>query len=185
MAEDKQKTNVLKKAGGLILKPLQLLAKILSKLLKLVLFNPIVVGLFMFALGARMHETGNLAGFMGKDHKGSTVLVTGLCKNSKGKTRLPALGADYVTITSENGETLRGVLRKTREVLVCDKKDITYSAMPYELIADIFKTPPQFPDMPPMMEKEEAPPEYLKLSKKTLIISGTCAKHKLRNHRAD
>lgn len=173
MAEENKKS-FSKKLSALIIKPLQLLAKVLSKLLKFVLFNPIVVGLFMFAVGARLHETGHLAGFMGKEFKGTTVLITGTCKNSKGKTRLPALGNDYVTITGESEKTLKGVLRKTREVLECEKEDITFTAMPYELLVDIFKAPPKFPDMPPVQEKE-TPPEFLNLAKKTLIISGTCS----------
>ena len=146
--------------------------KIISKVIKKALWNPITIGLVMFAIGARLHETGHLAGFMGKDHKGATVMVTGQCKTDKNRTR--TLAEDYVKVTKEEAETITGVLRLTREIVTCQKDDVNFTAMPYELLADIMKEPPRFPELPPLTEEEVKDPDWKKLAKQTLTISGTC-----------
>lgn len=163
---------LLKMIQGKVLKPL---STFLHKAFKFVFWNPIVIGILMFVVGARLNETGKLAGFLGKDYKGSTVIVTGTCKDIDGNIRQPALGADYVAVTGETDENLRGVMRKTLEVVDCDKKDISFSSLPFDLIANFKFSPPGFPDIAPI-KKVKTPPEYLALSKKTLVISGTCSK---------
>lgn len=164
------------------------LQKILQKLaslmtwvkdkVKKVLLHPLVVTVISlvigFTFGARLHETGNLAKIRGT-YKGATILVTGNCKNLKGKIRRPSLGSDYFTVIKEDSKTLRGVVRETREVLDCEKDEVTYTAMPFDLLRDFTKTPPSFTKMPVLTELEEKPPVYMDLAKKTLLISGTCS----------
>lgn len=143
----------------------------MSRILKTIVFNPIVFAIVFFILGARLHETGRLAGTMGKDLKGATVKITGSCEVN-GSPRIPALAEDEVKITSVSGLTLSGVVRKTRELVSCDLNKIAIDKLP--LLTGIFKESTAIPELTEALVRAEGVPAYKALEKKTLVMTGAC-----------
>ena len=169
--KEKMKATMQKGAGGLkkvLLYPLQLLAKIITMLI----WNPLTIGALAFLIGARVHETGQLAGHMKKDLKGATVRISGDCM-VKGKLRNPALTEDQVKVTYIDGEKMKAVVRKTRETVECKLADIAIDTLP--LLAYLGEDIQKVPDLNMPVAEEKTIPEYKKLEKKTLIMSGSCA----------
>lgn len=177
----------MEKVKALLLKIRDLLIKVLflplqaaAKIIKLILrpfLHPvtmILVGMALgFLVGARLHETGNLAGMFGKDFKGATVYLSGLCNVSGStKPRLPAFAEDEVKVTSVDGEKLLGVVRLTRESIECKLADVAVDKLP--LIANLAKSPAKVPDLQAPVEENKGRPQYKDLEKKTLIMSGSC-----------
>lgn len=147
-----------------------------SKLLALIKrFIILILLVSMFAggffIGARMHELGHLEGVLGKDLKGSSVMVSGPCQVGEDE-RIPALAEDEVKVTSIQDGMLVGVVRRTREVVTCDLAKIAIDKLP--LLSNIGKTPAEIPELKEMtrISKEVAP--YKMLENKVLLISGSC-----------
>ena len=132
----------------------------------------IVVGLFGsgYLLGSRAFETGNATRM-----SGATVFVTGTCTlKAIDQDRLPSLLNDEVTVTSmdESANTLTGIIVLTREEIVCNLGRATYTALP--LLSKIGKLPSQAPALTAAQVVRKLDPEWKKLDKQTLLISGTC-----------
>lgn len=150
---------------------LRLVLKLISKLLKMLIWNPVTIGAVMFVLGARMHETGYLAGVLGKDLRGASVTVSGSC-TINGKLRVPTLAEDQIKITYVDGEKIQGVVRKTRELVDCKLSDIAIDKIP--LLAHFGKSPAAIPELVAMENKEAKTPDFKQLEKKTLVMTGSC-----------
>jgi len=133
----------------------------------------ILVSMFAggFFIGARMHELGHLEGILGKDLKGSSVMVSGPCQVG-GDERIPALAEDEVKVTSIQDGTLVGVVRKTREVVTCDLSKIAIDKLP--LLANIGKTPAKIPELKEMTKTSKEVAPYKMLENKVLLVSGSC-----------
>jgi hypothetical protein len=161
-----------KKAGALAIAPVKLVLKLMSKTLKLVIWNPITIGALMFLIGARVHETGRLAGHFGKDYKGATVrLSSGSCM-LKGKPRQLALVQDQVKITYIDAEKIQAVILKTREVVDCKTSEAVIDTLALQDL--LGKENQAIPELMAQNEVVERVPEYKSLEKKTLIMSGSC-----------
>jgi hypothetical protein len=125
---------------------------------------------FGFFFGARLSEVGALEGLFGKNLKGATVFLSGPCKVN-GIPRLPALVEDEVKITGQEEGVLTGVLRKTREVVICDTKITSVDKIP--ALSNWKKAPAQVPALE-AVKVDFKEPEWKKLVQKTLIVSGSC-----------
>lgn len=127
----------------------------------------------MFFIGARMHETGQVQDYLGvkKDIRGATVRLSGKCSVG-GKPRLPALAEDQVKITYVDGEKLQAVVRQTREIVECQLAEVAIDKLP--LLAYMGKDMKEIPELTVPVEIVKTIPEYKKLEKKTLIMSGSC-----------
>ena len=164
----------------LLFLPLQVFARAL-KLATRPLVHPVTVGLVTlvlgFIIGARLHEVGYLANKLGKDYKGSTVYLSGLCNISgSNKPRLPAFAEDEVKVTSIDGERLLGIVRLTRESIECKLADVAIDKLP--LLANLAKSPAAIPELQaPVIEKKDRP-AYKDYEKKTLLMSGSCVNMK-------
>lgn len=158
----------------LLLSPIKLAAITLKLLLRPV-FHPVtmlLVGLAGgFLVGGRLHETGHLAGVLGKDFKGASVSLSGVCLTD-GEPRLPAFAEDEVKVTSIDGEKLLGVVRLTREHIECKLADVAIDKLP--LIANLAKSPAMVPDLKAPEKEVKQRPSYKDLEKKTLLLSGSC-----------
>ena len=139
------------------------------------LLNPVVVGLLAlgggFFIGARLHEVGILDGVFGKTLSGATVYISGDCKVG-GFSRVPALAEDQIIVTgSDQDGNLLGIIRKTRELVVCDKNKIALTKIsPLKKLGEALVTVPEL--QAPVAQTKE--PEWKKLAQKTLIMSGNC-----------
>lgn len=156
--------------------PLQALAVTLKLILKPFLHpvTMILVGTALgFLVGARLHETGNLAGMLGKDFKGATVYLSGLCNISgSNKPRLPAFAEDEVKVTSIDGEKMLGIVRLTRESIECKLSDVAIDKLP--LLANLAKSPAKVPELMAPIEEKKTRSPFKDLEKKTLVMSGSC-----------
>lgn len=132
----------------------------------------LVIGTFSFGffIGARMHELGHLEGVLGKDLKGSSVMISGPCLVDQ-ELRNPSLAEDEVKVTSIENGRLIGVIRKTREVVDCEISKIAVDKLP--LLANIGKTPTDIPEISKSI-KVKKEPEYKLLANKVLLVSGSC-----------
>lgn len=105
--------------------------------------------------------------------KGGTVYITGVCKIGE-NDRLPALSNDQVTVTQITEKTLKGVIRKTRESVDCDRSIVAISPLP---LLSQFANMPSAPTeiscyVPP---KKDTPPNLgLEFINKTFKVSGVC-----------
>ena len=164
-------SDLSRKAGSAAIAPFRMVLKLVSKTIRLLLWNPITIGAVMFLIGARMHETGQLAGHFKKDLRGATVRLSGNCSVG-GKVRLPALAEDQVKITYINGEKLQAVVRQTREIVECKLSEIALDTLP--LLAYMGKDMKEIPELTMPVQAPKSTPDYKKLEKKTLIMSGSC-----------
>lgn len=149
----------------------------LHKAFRLLFYSPLtgLIGTILGLLvGARMYETGNTVK-IGRDLKGSTVYVSGPCLTN-GKYRVPALTEDEVKITGydKDGNVI-GVIRKTREVVSCNKLITVFDSLP--LLNKITQSPVVPPDIE--LQKNDSQPsaidmEIKGLAKKTIKASGVC-----------
>jgi len=125
----------------------------------------VVAVTFSFLIGARKYETGGFGVV-----RGSTVSVSGIC-NLDGEPRFPALAEDQVKVTSVDEDGFAGVVRRTREHVVCLNKDVAVDSLP--LLKDFTKTPEDIPVLA-VVEKDPVKDEVMSLVKKTLMITGSC-----------
>ena len=169
----KLKTNILeslKKTKNNIQGGMKKISSSLKSLtLQLVLSRPFIA-LAFFIVGARSYETGYLAQKMGWSLKGATVYLSGPC-NVNGVPRIPALTEDQVKITAQFPDKIVGVVRKTREIIECDPKMVAMDKWP--MLANFFKTTVKVPELTQLVNNQQEP-EWKKLSKKTLSMSGSC-----------
>jgi hypothetical protein len=153
----RMKSGPIKQVVGMVMGVILLIKTIFFSRFTILLFG-MAAGFFF---GARLSEIGALEGLFGKDLKGATVYLSGPCKVN-GVPRVPALAEDEVKITGEVDGMLTGVIRKTREVVLCDTK-----------ITAVDKAPTQIPELE-AMKIDAKDPEWKKLVQKTLIMSGSC-----------
>lgn len=154
---------------NLILAPLVFVKNLIKKFVITLL--PVITLLLGFFLGARMHETGFLAGKLGKDLKNATVFLSGKCMVN-GKERIPALLEDQVKITSLSDDKIEGVVRATRERVICSLSEISTDSLP--LLSDIMKAPSKKPEITAPVIVEEEQPDYMKYKNQRLLVSGSC-----------
>lgn len=164
-------SDLSRKAGSMAVAPFRMVLKMISKILRLLLWNPITIGAVMFLIGARMHETGQLAGHFKKDLRGATIRLSGNC-SVDGKVRVPALAEDQVKITYIDGEKLQAVVRQTREIVECKLSEVALDTLP--LLAYMGKDMKEIPELTMPVKEAKATPDYKKLEKKTLVMSGSC-----------
>lgn len=162
----KLKEGPIKKIMALLIGIILMIKTIFFSRFTILLFG-VVVG---FIFGARVNEVGALEGVLGKDLKGATVYLSGPCKMN-GMPRIPALAEDEVKITGSEDGVLTGVVRKTREVVVCDMKSTAVDKLP--VLSNWKKSPTQIPELQ-AMKVDVKDPEWKKLVQKTLIMSGSC-----------
>ena len=174
--DNENKLQKVKSVFGSIIKPFaDILSNIKNVLVLLFLTRiPTIITIVLFiaglGFGARVHETGYLAGFFGKTLKGATVTLSGPCKVN-GISRIPALAEDEVKITGEEGGIITGVVRKTREIVICEQKSVSIDKLP--LLSNLKKSPTEIPELT-AMKVEVKDPEWKKLVQKTLVMSGQC-----------
>lgn len=140
----------------------------LGKVIKYAIWNPILPGLLMFVVGARLYESGFFVS------KGSNVMISGICLTDSGEKRSD-LAQDQIIITKLNDKEIGGVLRKTRESVICNKEEISIDSMApvYQIFS--FKT-----DSIPELKKFEAPKaekvvyDFKKYENKQFLVSGIC-----------
>lgn len=160
-----------KKTAVLATAPLRLILKTISKVIKLLLWNPITIGALMLIVGARIHETGRLAGYFGKDYKGATVLLSSGTCTINGKPSTIGLALDQVIVTYIDAEHIEGILRKTRDVVSCKSSETVIDTLSLaDLLGRDNDKIPEFM-LPKVVEQE---PAYKALEKKTLLMSGSC-----------
>lgn len=169
--QDKLKEIPSKLKGG-SLNAVQKFAQMLSKLLKTLIWNPITIGLLMLFIGARMHETGFLAGSFNKSLKGATVRISGKCIGPNKQLRVPTLAEDQVKITYIDEEKIQAVVRKTREVVECRLADVAIDSMP--LLAYLGTDMTNIPELTMPVVVNKGIPAHKSLEKKTLLMSGIC-----------
>lgn len=154
--------------------PLKLLITPLVKLKELLLnrYVFLVLGVSAgFVVGARLHETGNLAGLFGKDLKGSTILLSGKCKVGD-VVREPNLSDTEVKVVYIDGKKIEGIVKKTTEYVSCALPEVVIETLP--ALKDILTTPSSSPAVVMPVKKIAKEPEFKKLEKKTLLMSGSC-----------
>lgn len=172
MADEGSKNKLMKKLSQVDREKIQAKMRAIQAWVRKFIITIGLVSMFLvgFFLGARMHELGVLAGVFGKDLKGATVKITGSCLVD-GDLRDPALAQDEVIVTTFTEEKLIGVVRRTREVVECQRNDIAIETLP--LLKDISTTPSEIPEIT-MAQKRNKVPQYKLLENKILIASGTC-----------
>lgn len=139
-------------------------------IMKILLVLTTIIISFMF--GARMFETGNLG-----LKKGSTVYISGVCLLNN-EIREPALAEDQVKITSLNNGKISGVIRKTREAIVCDMNKVSIGTIP--ITQNIAKPLDEIPEAVPV-QKDPLKDEAMSLIKRTVNITGICQDRKTKN----
>jgi hypothetical protein len=162
----RMKSGPIKQVVGMVMGVILLIKTIFFSRFTILLFG-MAAGFFF---GARLSEIGALEGLFGKDLKGATVYLSGPCKVN-GVPRVPALAEDEVKITGEVDGMLTGVIRKTREVVLCDTKITAVDKIP--VLSNWKKAPTQIPELE-AMKIDAKDPEWKKLVQKTLIMSGSC-----------
>lgn len=148
------------------------LSKSIALFLRKVLIVAIVIawGPLCFIVGARLYEVGKVVGV-----KGSTVFVSGVCK-TKGGFERQDLVRDQMVVSSVSEEMISGVLRKTREIIECEKDKVSIDHFPF--LADWNK------GLIPVQELTEfVPPKkvasaedlsYKQYMNKDLSVTGLC-----------
>jgi len=160
---------------GLLKKAILSLLMVVQKVISLLFLNKVSIAIISvsagFIVGARMHEVGFLDGKFGKTLRGSTVFLSGPCRvPSVNKTA--ALAEDEVKVTGLSDDRLIGVIRKTREIVECEAKNVAVDTLP--LLANLLKSPIEVPELQPQTFDARRDPEWKKLSQKTLLMTGRC-----------
>lgn len=140
----------------------------LAKVIKYLIWNPIIPGIVMFVAGARLYESGFFLS------KGSSVMISGICSTDTGIKRSD-LAQDQIIITKITDKEIGGVLRKTRESVICSKEEVSIDSMApvYQIFS--FKT-----ESIPDLKRFEAPKvekianDFKKYENKQFLVSGVC-----------
>lgn len=162
-----------KKSVTVVTAPVRLVLKLVSKTLKLLIWNPITIGALMLVLGARIHETGKLAGYFDKDYRGATVRMSSATCTINGKVAPMGIAQDQVIVTYMDGEKIEGVIRKTRDKIVCKPSETVISTLALsDLLGREDDIIPEY-----LLPKDSARviPSAKLLEKKTLLMSGSCS----------
>tara|TARA_Y100000034_G_scaffold135464_2_gene207486 strand:+ start:355 stop:1299 length:945 start_codon:yes stop_codon:yes gene_type:complete len=147
-----------------LLDKLVVFLKTFKKLLMILAYVLLVIGAYF--LGTRAYELGHTGKL-----KGASVKISGQCMID-GYPRIPALNEDQVKITSEDADKVVGVIRLTREVIECKRKDIAIDVLP--MFKDFKDTPVRSPELTKAEVRKTVDPEWKKYKNKTLLVSGTC-----------
>lgn len=109
--------------------------------LKLLIF--LTWGAYSFYIGARYYETGRVPSlvykYLGAEKNkltGGTILVSGTCVLMKNSLKKKGLLRDQLTVFKEKGNLIKGVVRKDKTFVNCDKNKIDIDHMP--LLQNIF-----------------------------------------------
>jgi hypothetical protein len=146
--------------------------RLISRILKLLIWNPITIGIVCLIIGARIHETGRLAGYFGKDYKGSTVRMSSASCTINGKASPMGVAQDQVIVTYADAEKIEGVIRKTRDKISCKTSETVISTLS---LSDLLgREDDVVPDYKLPVAVIARAPEYKTLEKKTLLMSGSC-----------
>jgi hypothetical protein len=124
--------SIKEKISGTVLKikasPKRLYSYLLSKFLSIVLSPLLLIGMVLgFAVGARLHETGNIK--FQSSLKGSSVFVTGACTLS-GTAKVVKMAEDQIKVTLVNTDSISGVIRQTREIVDCELNKVVIESLP-------------------------------------------------------
>lgn len=150
----------------------RIVLRLVSKTIKLLIWNPITIGAVMLIIGARIHETGKLAGYFGKDYKGATVRVSSATCLINGKVAPMGVAQDQVIVTYVDAEKIEGVIRKTRDKISCKTSETVISTL---ALSDLLgREDDLVPDYKLPVAVVAHIPAYKMLEKKTLLMSGSC-----------
>jgi hypothetical protein len=149
-----------------IQKLMGVIAKILKKILVVIVWNPIIGFVLAAVIFGRLYEFGYLR------LEGSTVMVTGQCTTENGDLRSDLI-QDQVLVSSLTEDSIEGVLRLTREYIRCeiDKVSIDSLGSIFDLDNPLVEIPTIKKHISKDTKKKRLEKMYLK---KTLIVSGTC-----------
>lgn len=115
-------------------KTMNKLKSLLFSLAKIIIF--ISWGAYAFFMGARYYETGRVPALVAKylgapiSLTGGTVLVSGTCEFQEDSLKKKGLLRDQVTIFKDDGEILKGVVRKDKTFVNCDRELVDIDQMP-------------------------------------------------------
>lgn len=144
-------------------------ADTLKKIIFYIFFNPIVMVSLGFVVGARMYE----AGFLGI--QGTTVWISGVCETREGAVR-GDLAQDQMIVSSvnesENTTTIEGMIRKTRENIICDLSKSTIDRL--GPLDQMMKPKIAIPEIKKLDVRSIVKEDYSKYMNKKLLMSGLC-----------
>nr|BFD64834.1 hypothetical protein BdHM001_35150 [Bdellovibrio sp. HM001] len=118
-------------------------------------------------LGVRLQEFGRAG-----DLRGATVTITGVCEQD-GIRRDP-LSEDQVKISAVVGTKVHGVIRATREAVVCDSSQVSIEPLPLSYLLKTKEQPIAVPAIAASKPKIEKPSIKDELKNKMVRFSGTC-----------
>jgi hypothetical protein len=130
-----------------------------------IFFNPLLMITLGFIVGGRLYE----GGFLGI--KGTTVWVSGVCETRDGIVR-DDLAQDQAIVSSVDNESIKIMLRKTRDSLVCKYSDVTIDR--WGPLDDFFKPKVTIPELKKMDKTKMVKDDYSKYENKKLLVSGLC-----------
>lgn len=142
------------------------IADFLGKVVKYAVFNPLVFLILGLLIGARLFE----GGFVGME--GTTVWISGAC-DTFDKQQRSDLAQDQVIVASVSESQLRGVIRATREYVVCNTKEVAIDRLgPLSALKRGFI---DVPEIAKLKARPAAITNYKQYEKKKLLISGLCS----------
>lgn len=141
----------------------------IKKLIFFIFFNPLVMVTLGFIVGGRLYEGGFLS------IKGTTVYVSGVCETSTGLIR-DDLVQDQVVIASIDDEKFQGMIRKTRESIICSHDKTTIDR--FGPLDDFLKPKIEIPEIKKLDKKTAQVKDYSQYENKKLLISGLCSNAK-------
>lgn len=137
----------------------------LRKIFFYIFFNPIVMVSLGFFVGARVYE-GGLMGI-----QGTTVWVSGVCETRDGLLR-DDLAQDQVIVSAVSENTIEGMIRKTRENIICNLSQATIDRL--GPLDQIMQPKIAIPEIAKLEAKPVVGNNYEQFKNKKLKVSGIC-----------
>lgn len=130
-----------------------------------IFFNPVVMIALGFIVGGRLYE----GGFLGI--KGTTVYISGVCETRDGIVR-DDLVQDQVIVSAVTDTHLEGMIRKTRENIICKHERSTVDR--FGPLDDFLKPKIEIPEIKKLDKRKVVKEDYKKYENKKLLVSGLC-----------
>ena len=143
------------------------IAQFLKLILRVVFYNPIPWVILTAIVFGRFYELGYLG------IKGSTVLVSGVCKNYDGYPRTD-MAQDQIVVSAIVDNNLEGIIRRTREYVSCPLDRVSIDRV--GTIKDLFKWDSliPLPEIAKQNIKKYTKQDYSIYLNKDILVSGTC-----------
>lgn len=129
-------------------------------------------GSFGFLAGVRINE-GGLTPNRAMPYVGATYIVSGVCVDYVKQKQKVTLSEEQLKITSVEESAVSGVLRASKQAVICDQSKIAIEKMSLSAMTRHFTVVPNVTVQAQEEQKEEKP-AFLSLSQKMLKYSGTC-----------